>query len=260
MQGATHASDMSRFPRCDWPDAYVRTARSSSPPIRSAAAGTRRGSGNLARMPLSLHVLREGQLPRQVPPPACTGGLGRSGRPASRKASSTSTSSTKSFSRTRNCWKAWRSARIKIGVQTRIDLWSEAMIDLLGRAGCVSIEAGVEIITEEGRAELDKKCKMSTEELADTTDLRQAARALRPGQPDRDGAGRLGCGGAVPRASHAAWRLGEQARAAVSVSRLARLHEAMGSSRTTEHGNARIDYYLTLYDQFSDIQDSAPCR
>ena len=40
------------------------------------------------------------------------------------------------------------------------------MIDLLGRAGCVSIEAGVESITEEGRAELDKKCKMSTEELA----------------------------------------------------------------------------------------------
>lgn len=56
---------------------------------------------------------------------------------------------------------------IKIGVQTRIDLWSEAMIDLLGRAGCVSIEAGVESITQEGRAELDKRCKMSTEELAD---------------------------------------------------------------------------------------------
>jgi len=56
---------------------------------------------------------------------------------------------------------------VKMGIQTRIDLWSEAMIDLLGRAGCVSIEAGVESITEEGRAELDKKCRMSTDELAD---------------------------------------------------------------------------------------------
>ena len=32
----------------------------------------------------------------------------------------------------------------------------------------------------------------------------------------------------------------------------------MGTARTTEHGNARIDYYLTLYDQFSDIQDQRP--
>jgi histone acetyltransferase (RNA polymerase elongator complex component) len=53
---------------------------------------------------------------------------------------------------------------VKLGIQTRIDLWSEPMIDLLGRAGCVSIEAGVESITEEGRAELDKKCRMSTGE------------------------------------------------------------------------------------------------
>jgi B12-binding domain/radical SAM domain protein of rhizo-twelve system len=57
--------------------------------------------------------------------------------------------------------------KAKIGVQTRIDLWSEPLLDMLGQAGCVSIEAGVESITEEGRAELDKKCKMSTGQLAD---------------------------------------------------------------------------------------------
>ncbi len=56
--------------------------------------------------------------------------------------------------------------KIKIGVQTRIDLWNEAMLDLLGRAGCVSIEAGVESITVEGRNILDKKCKLSTDDLA----------------------------------------------------------------------------------------------
>ena len=54
---------------------------------------------------------------------------------------------------------------VKIGVQTRIDLWSEEMLFALARAGCVSVEAGVESITEAGRAYLDKKCKMSTEEL-----------------------------------------------------------------------------------------------
>lgn len=56
--------------------------------------------------------------------------------------------------------------KIKIGVQTRIDLWSEDAIGALARAGCVSIEAGVESITEAGRAYLDKKCKMSTEDLS----------------------------------------------------------------------------------------------
>jgi anaerobic magnesium-protoporphyrin IX monomethyl ester cyclase len=54
---------------------------------------------------------------------------------------------------------------IKIGVQTRIDLWNEDAIRSLAHAGCVSVEAGVESITEAGRAYLDKKCKLSTEEL-----------------------------------------------------------------------------------------------
>jgi anaerobic magnesium-protoporphyrin IX monomethyl ester cyclase len=56
--------------------------------------------------------------------------------------------------------------KIKMGVQTRIDLWSQDAINALARAGCVSIEAGVESITEAGRAYLDKKCKMTTEELS----------------------------------------------------------------------------------------------
>ena len=56
---------------------------------------------------------------------------------------------------------------INFGVQTRIDLWSPQMIELLGRAGCVSIEAGVESITLEGRALLDKGSRMSTAQLTE---------------------------------------------------------------------------------------------
>ncbi len=56
---------------------------------------------------------------------------------------------------------------LQFGVQTRIDLWKPDMLELLGRAGCVSIEAGVESLTEDGRAALDKKCKMTTDELAE---------------------------------------------------------------------------------------------
>ncbi len=57
--------------------------------------------------------------------------------------------------------------RIEFGVQTRIDLWKPDMLALLGAAGCVSIEAGVESLTEDGRAALDKRCKLTTDELAD---------------------------------------------------------------------------------------------
>jgi B12-binding domain/radical SAM domain protein of rhizo-twelve system len=55
---------------------------------------------------------------------------------------------------------------VQFGVQTRIDLWNREMLDLLGKAGCVSIEAGVESITEQGRNLLDKQSKLSTDEIS----------------------------------------------------------------------------------------------
>lgn len=56
---------------------------------------------------------------------------------------------------------------IEFGVQLRIDNWSREMLALLGRAGCVSIEAGVESITPSGRRSLNKRCRLSTEELTE---------------------------------------------------------------------------------------------
>ncbi|WP_407168678.1 TIGR04295 family B12-binding domain-containing radical SAM protein [Bradyrhizobium sp. ORS 111] len=56
---------------------------------------------------------------------------------------------------------------IKFGIQTRIDLWKPDMLALLGRAGCVSVEAGVESLTPEGRDALAKNCRMTTDQLAD---------------------------------------------------------------------------------------------
>lgn len=54
---------------------------------------------------------------------------------------------------------------IQFGIQTRIDLWKPEMLALLGAAGCVSIEAGIESISAEGRDALAKHCRMSTAEL-----------------------------------------------------------------------------------------------
>ncbi len=56
---------------------------------------------------------------------------------------------------------------VKIGFQTRIDLWDEEGFDLLGRAHTISIECGIESITEQGRKELNKNCRLSTDRIAE---------------------------------------------------------------------------------------------
>jgi B12-binding domain/radical SAM domain protein of rhizo-twelve system len=62
----------------------------------------------------------------------------------------------------------WLAGRgLKLGVQTRIDLWSHELLDLLGRAGCVSIEAGVESISEAGRNLLDKNSRLTTAQITE---------------------------------------------------------------------------------------------
>ena len=56
---------------------------------------------------------------------------------------------------------------VKIGFQTRIDLWNEETLDLLGRAHCISMECGIESITEEGREDLNKNCRMGTDRISE---------------------------------------------------------------------------------------------
>jgi B12-binding domain/radical SAM domain protein of rhizo-twelve system len=56
---------------------------------------------------------------------------------------------------------------VAIGFQTRIDLWDEESLDLLGRARTISMECGIESITDEGRDELNKNCRISTERIAE---------------------------------------------------------------------------------------------
>ncbi len=119
---------------------------------------------------------------------------------------------------------------IKIGVQTRIDLWNEEAIQALARAGCVSIEAGVESITEAGRAYLDKKCKMSTEELSQRLIFAKTlvpfvqANLLAMTEDDADTVE------IFRQQSGSEWRLGQQASAVISVSRIAGIHADVGSS------------------------------
>jgi len=57
--------------------------------------------------------------------------------------------------------------RVKIGFQTRIDLWDEETLDLLERARCISMECGIESITEAGREELNKNCRITTDRISE---------------------------------------------------------------------------------------------
>jgi anaerobic magnesium-protoporphyrin IX monomethyl ester cyclase len=56
---------------------------------------------------------------------------------------------------------------ISIGFQTRIDLWEEETLDLLGDAHCISMECGIESITKEGRDSLNKNCRLTTERIGE---------------------------------------------------------------------------------------------
>lgn len=54
---------------------------------------------------------------------------------------------------------------VHFGIQTRIDLWKPELLELLGESGCVSVEVGVESISNRGRDLLNKNCRMSTAQL-----------------------------------------------------------------------------------------------
>jgi B12-binding domain/radical SAM domain protein of rhizo-twelve system len=149
--------------------------------------------------------------------------------------------------------------RIKFGVQTRIDLWSPSMLELLGRAGCVSIEAGVESITVEGRNLLDKGSRLTTEQLADRLVCAKAhvpfvqANLLESGSDD-------------PREVES-WRAYLQ-RFGVWANKPVPMFPYPGSPGYARRWGAvddgawerAMEYYLTTHGEFSDIQNARPKR
>jgi len=143
------------------------------------------------------------------------------------------------------------------GIQTRIDLWSPAMLDLLGTAGCVSIEAGVESITIEGRNLLDKGTKLSTEDI--TARLIHAKGVVPFVQAN------LLESGADDPADVERWRQHVQ-QFGVWANKPVPMFPYPGSPEYTRRWGAAddraweraMDDYLGRFDSFSDIQDARP--
>jgi B12-binding domain/radical SAM domain protein of rhizo-twelve system len=147
--------------------------------------------------------------------------------------------------------------RLAFGVQTRIDLWKPDMLDLLGRAGCVSVEAGVESLSPEGRAALDKNCRMSTDDLS--ARLVHAKRSIPFVQ-----ANLIKCEGDDPE-EIARWRDAMRA-AGVWANDPVPLYPYPSSpdyrklwgepdERAWERAH---EHYLAAFDRFSDIQEERP--
>jgi anaerobic magnesium-protoporphyrin IX monomethyl ester cyclase len=143
------------------------------------------------------------------------------------------------------------------GVQTRIDLWNAQMLALLGRAGCVSIEAGVESITVEGRNLLDKGSRLSTEQLAERLIAAKQhvpfvqANLLESGSDDP--------------LEVEAWRHRLQAHG-VWANKPVPMFPYPGSPGYTRQWGApddlawerAMEHYLARFNQFSDIQEARP--
>lgn len=146
---------------------------------------------------------------------------------------------------------------VRFGIQTRIDLWKPDMLELLGKAGCVSIEAGVESLTVEGRAMLDKNCRITTGELAER--LVQARLSIPFVQ-----ANLIKTFGDDP-ALLAEWR-DKLRRNGVWANDPVPLYPYPSSpdyrrlwGEPDEHAWERShEHYLTQFDRFSDIQDEHP--
>ena len=148
---------------------------------------------------------------------------------------------------------------VQFGVQTRIDLWRPNMLDLLGAAGCVSIEAGVESLTETGRDWLEKNCKLSTDEL--TQRLVYAKRSVPFVQ-----ANLIATEDDDPEMM-ARWREALQ-REGVWANEPVPLFPYPGSPDyrrlwglpDDSAWERALDYYLDRYSDFSDIQEARPLR
>lgn len=153
--------------------------------------------------------------------------------------------------------KALQEREIQFGVQTRIDLWDKENLDLLGAAGCVSIEAGVESITEEGRSELNKNCKMTTDDM--TERLIHARKTVPFVQ------GNLIQAGTDEADEVEAWRA-RLDQAGVWANKPVPLFPYPGSPDYMKRWGLpddaawerAVDDYLVAFDEFSDVQDTRP--
>ncbi len=148
---------------------------------------------------------------------------------------------------------------VQFGVQTRIDLWKPETLDHLGRAGCVSVEAGIESISDLGRLLLHKECRLDADQLRERlVHARQVIPFVQATLLDSQ---------VDDPAAVEAWRqslLGE----GIWANKPVPLFPYPGSPSYTElwgqpdegAWERAVDHYLAQFEEFSDIQEARPMR
>ena len=183
-----------------WPDEWVAAAPPPPSPLRRAAARARAPRSR----PRAAAPITAPSAPRRTSATATAGatlavvlaeidGLQRAGRrirllhrrdlPAA----------------TARCSRRWRAAGSNSACRPASTCGSPRCSTCSARAGCVSIEAGVESLTREGRDALAKNCKLDDRGAGRAPVLRQAPRPVRAGEPARDAEDDAGAGGRLAR-------------------------------------------------------------
>ena len=225
-----------------WPDEWIARHHHHHHRFDAAPAGPGAEIEASRGCPYSCTLLRQGEFPRPLPP-ARPAAVLRGGRPAACAGRRIRLLHRRDLPAQPAAARGAGGRGLKFGVQTRIDLWKPEMLELLGRAGCVSIEAGVESLTPEGRDALDKNCRHDDR------------RARRPPDPAPSAMSRScrptcwRCRRTTRRSSGVAqlrerWRLGQRSGAAVPLSGLARLPQPLGPAGRQAWERAH-DHYLT---------------
>jgi anaerobic magnesium-protoporphyrin IX monomethyl ester cyclase len=148
---------------------------------------------------------------------------------------------------------------VRFGVQTRIDIWKREQIAALGRAGCVSIEAGVESLSVEGRAALMKRCKLDNDALADLLiEARRHVPFVQANLIESAGDDR----GEIARwrerlQAHGVWANDPVPLYPYPASPEYRALWGEPDDRAWERAHA---HYLAAFDRWSDIQDQRPAE
>ena len=228
----------------------------SSPLREPAGRAGRRGRG-LARLSLPLQLLRQAALSRPLPPAAARH-RGRRDRRAGRPGRDLP------LLHRRDLPAAARPAR---GA-------GRPAGEVRGPDPDRPVEAGAARAARRGRLRVDRGRRRERDragtgdprqELPDEhrgarrpPDPRQAARALRAGQPARGRRRRSGPARQLARPAARRGRLGERPGAVVPLSRLARLPGALRSAGRMGMGACPSEHYLRSFDEFSDIQDERP--
>src|SRR5579884_3586706 len=209
--------------------------RPSPPPFRQPAGRTRRRTRNLARLPLSLQLLRQGEFPRPLPSPAARDNPSRIGRAdRGRRA-------LRLFHR-RNLPALARIAGA--GGRARHPLRrADPHRPLAPRHARPAGRRRLRLDRGRGREPLAGRARLARQGLP-AIDRRtdgaprpcEADGAVRAGQPDRHRQRRPRGGGALARGVAARRGVGQRAGAAVPVSRLARLSPVVGAARRRRLG------------------------